>query len=80
MSSINYVLNNQSDKPFLIEEFYNLSCSTGELEIFLEQVEGNYHGLIGHYMGKTIEEYDTTVLVDYIHKEFLEFFIENNPN
>ena len=80
IASINYVKDNQSDKPFLIEEFYNLSCTTPELEIFLEQVDGYYHGLIGHYMGKTIEEYDTTVLIDYIHKEFLEFFIENNPN
>jgi len=80
MASINYVLNNQSDKPFLIEEFYNLSCSTPELVIFLDQIEGNYHGLIGHYMGKTIEEYDTTILVEYIHKEFLEFFIKNNPD
>jgi len=79
-ASINYVHNNQSDKPFLIEEFYNLSCTTPELEYFLEQVEGNYHGLIGHYMGKTIEEYDTTILVDWVHKEFLEFFIANNPN
>jgi hypothetical protein len=73
-------LNNQSDKPFLIEEFYNLNCSALELEDFLEQVEGFYHGLIGHYMGKTIEEYDTNIVVDVIHKEFLEFFISNNPN
>ena len=79
-NSINYVLNNQSDKPFLIEEFYNLSCSTTELEFFLNQINGNYNGVIGHYMGKTIEEYDTTNLVEYIHKEFLDFFIENNPN
>jgi hypothetical protein len=80
MASINYVINNQSDKPFLIEEFYNLSCSAPELVIFLDQVDGYYHGLIGHYMGKTIEEYDTTILIDFVHKEFLEFFIENNPN
>jgi hypothetical protein len=79
-ASVNYVLNNQSDKPFLIEEFYNLNCSALELEDFLEQVEGFYHGLIGHYMGKTIEEYDTNIVVDVIHKEFLEFFISNNPN
>jgi hypothetical protein len=79
-ASVNYVLNNQSDKPFLIEEFYNLNCSASELEDFLEQVEGFYHGLIGHYMGKTIEEYDTNIVVDVIHKDFLEFFISNNPN
>lgn len=79
-NSVNYVINNYSDKPFLIEEFYNLSCSTDDLVFFLEQIDGYYNGLIGHYMGKTIEEYDTTKLVDYIHKEFLEFFIENNPN
>lgn len=79
-ASVNYVLNNQSDKPFLIEEFYNLNCSAADLEVFLQQIEGNYHGLIGHYMGKTIEEYDTNVLVEVIHKQFLEFFIENNPN
>jgi len=80
LSSINYVKNNQSDRPFLIEEFYNLSCSTPELEIFLDEVDGYYHGLIGHYMGKTIEEYDTNVLIDVIHKQFIEFFIANNPN
>ena len=79
-ASVNYVLNNQSDKPFLIEEFYNLSCSTSDLEDFLDQVSGHYHGLIGHYFGKTIEEYDTNIIVDVIHKEFLEFFISNNPN
>jgi len=79
-ASVDYVLNNQSDKPFLIEEFYNLNCTPPELETFLGQVEGYYHGLIGHYMGKTIPEYDTTILVDWVHKEFLEFFIENNPN
>lgn len=79
-NSVNYVINNQSDKPFLIEEFYNLSCSTDDLVFFLDQIDGYYNGLIGHYMGKTIEEYDTTKLVDYIHKEFLEFFMENNPN
>lgn len=79
-ASADYVINNQSDKPFLMSEFYNLSCTTPELEDFLELVDGYYHGLIGHYMGKTIEEYDTTVLVDWIHKEFLEFFVENNPN
>lgn len=79
-ASINYVLSNQSDKPFLIEEFYNLSCSAPELELFLDLIEGSYHGLIGHYMGRTIEEYDTNILVDWVHKEFLEFFIENNPN
>ncbi len=80
MSSINYVINNQSEKPFVMSEFYNLSCSTSELEIFLDAVDGYYHGLIGHYMGKTLEEYDTTNLIDYIHKDFLEFFIEHNPN
>lgn len=80
MSSINYVKNNQSDKPFVMSEFYSLSCSTPELELFLSQIDGYYHGLYGHYMGKTLEEYDTTNLVEWIHKDFLEFFIENNPN
>jgi hypothetical protein len=80
MSSVNFVLNNQCDKPFLIEEFYNLHCSASELELFLELVDGSYHGLIGHYMGKTIEEYDTNIIVDRIHKDFLDFFIANNPN
>jgi len=78
-TNIKYVMNNQSDKPFLIEEFYNLNCSTDDLVTFLQAIDGNYHGLIGHYMGKTIEEYDTTNLVEYIHKSFLDFFIENKP-
>lgn len=79
-ASVNYVLNNQSEKPFLMSEIYNLSCTTDDLVVFLDQIDGNYHGLVGHYFGKTIEEYDTTILVEWIHKEFLDFFIENNPN
>ena len=79
-SSVNYVISNQSDKPFLIEEFYNLSCSASELVEFLNLIEGKYHGLVGHYFGKTLEEYDENILVEAIHKQFLQFFIDNNPN
>jgi len=78
--SVNYVINNQSDKPFLISEFFNLACDTTGLGEFLSGADGYYHGVIGHYFGRTLEEHDTTLLVDVIQKQFLEFFIDNNPN
>jgi len=77
---VQYLSENQSNKALLLEEFYNLLCSTDDLEYFLQQSEGNYHGVIGHYFGKKLEEYDDTDIVDAIHKDFMVFFMENNPN
>ena len=77
--SVDFVLNNQSDKPFLLEEFGRLHCSIEEMESVLNDIDGKYHGMIGHYFGKTLEEHENTI-VDALHKEFLEFFIANNPN
>jgi len=79
-SSIDYIKNNQSNKPFLIEETANLYCDTTELKYVLTQAEGYYHGVIGHYFGKKLEEYDDSSIVDAIHKQMVLFFINNNPN
>ena len=75
------ILNNQSSKPLVLEETSNLECSIEELQTFLDQIEGNYHGLMGHYFGKTVEEMQNSESVaDALHKDFIEFFSANNPN
>jgi len=79
--SVDRVLNSQSDSPFVLEEISNLHCTVLELETFLSQINGKYDGLMGHYFGKTLEEMRTSVTIaDALHKNFLEFFIANNPN
>jgi len=72
---------NQSNKPLIIEETSSLRCSIEELDVFLNQIDGKYNGLMGHYFGKTLAEMESSgTLVDAIHKDFVEFFISKNPN
>ncbi len=78
--TVDFVLSNQGQKPFLIEEIFNLNCTISELEWFLEEVDGKYAGLIGHYFGRTIEQYTNPDIQDALRRNFLTFFKENNPN
>lgn len=67
--------------PLVLGEIYNLYCSTDDLEAFLSTIEGNYRGLFGHYFGNTQEELaGQTKLTSRLQYQFMEFFIENNPN
>ncbi len=79
--SVDKVINNQSGAPLVIEETANLYCSIEELESFLTQIDGNYEGLMGHYFGKTLEEMQNSDTVsDALRRNFMNFFIANNPN
>jgi len=79
--SIDYILANNSDRPLIIEEIYTTYCSAQELEKFLDGIDGNYQGLMGHYFGRTIQDYESSSepLVQ-LRIDFLNFFIDNNPN
>ena len=79
-TSVNKVLDNQSDVPFVIEETYNLFCNIPELNNFLTEINGNYQGLMGHYLGTPIEDLDENIIADAIQKNFLQFLKDNNPN
>lgn len=78
--SINKVIANQSGVPLIIEETYNLNCNIGELEEFIDGVDGGYQGLMGHYFGTPLEDLSDLSIRQAIQKNFLEFFIANNPN
>ena len=75
-----YIADNQSDKPLVISEFFNLHCSADELKDYIEQTEGQFDGIIGHYFGKRLEDHSLFSVNDQIRKNFIEFMIENNPN
>lgn len=80
-ASVDYVKDNQTDKPFVIEEVYNLNCSIEELDSVLTAVEANTNGVVGHYFGQTIEELEKDSSTSAtLHKNFIEFFMTNNPN
>jgi len=78
--SIDKVISSQSDVPLVIEETSNLYCNIQELKEFLNGIDGKYNGLMGHYHGKPLDELDDSILNDAIQKNFLQFFIDNNPN
>ncbi|MDY7396961.1 cellulase family glycosylhydrolase [Aureibaculum sp. 2210JD6-5] len=78
--TINQVLNNQGNVPIVIEETYNLACNVSELQQFLDGIDGKYQGLMGHYFGTPLNQLDDTNINEAIQKNFLEFFIKNNPN
>lgn len=79
--SVDKVLNNQGEKPLILEETSNLECTIAELEAFLNQVDGKYNGLMGHYFGTTKEELEATDgFSAALRKNFLEFFVANSPN
>lgn len=79
--SVNYVKNNGSNRPLVLEETYNLFCKTNELETFLDGIDGHYQGLMGHYFGSTIEDYkNSNEPFKQLRIDFLNFFMDNNPN
>jgi len=77
--AIDYVSDNQSSVPLVVEETSNFNCNIDELGVFVDGIENNYQGLMGHYFGQTIDELDDTIIVDALHKNFLMFFIERKP-
>ncbi|MEP6514005.1 MAG: cellulase family glycosylhydrolase [Parafilimonas sp.] len=80
-TSENFVTDNQSDKPFLLEEISNLACDTTQLTIFLNDIPGKYNGLIGHYLGKTKKEcHESGTIPDLIQAQFINWFQDENPN
>jgi len=80
-TAVDKVENSQTSKPLVLEETSNLNCGIEELKTFLDDIDGNYNGLMGHYFGKTLADMqESTAITDALHTEFLEFFIANNPN
>lgn len=79
--SINKVKAEQSDRPLLISEYFNLKTGVDDLVTVLDAIEGDYQGLIGHYKGKTkAEHFQSQEVGDHIWGVFLKFFVEQNPN
>ena len=78
---IDYVLSGAKNRPLVVGEFFNLLCSPEKLGELLSAIEGNYHGLFGHYRGQTPDE---LAAEDDVHamiwRDFLLFFTANNPN
>jgi hypothetical protein len=78
---IDYVLSGQKNKTLVVGEFFNLNCSPGELDKFLLAINGRYHGLFGHYLGRSLHELvaegDTNAM---IQRDFLLLFMAKNPN
>ncbi len=78
---VEYVLAGPQSKPLVVEEFFNLHCTSVELDEFLRAIDGSYQGLFGHYGGRTIDELaaegDTKALMQ---RNFLLFFVSKNPN
>lgn len=79
-NAIDQILANQSNVPVVIEETSNLHCNIKELEEFITGIDGKYNGLLGHYFGTPIDELDESKINQAIQKNFLQFFIKNNPN
>jgi len=79
--SIDKVINNQGNSPLILEEISNLDCNIQELEDFLNQIEGKYQGLMGHYFGKTLSQMQANnSFSDATRANFINFFRANNPN
>jgi hypothetical protein len=67
-------------KPVVVEETFNLSCSTAELEEFLRQSRGIASGWMGHYDGQTPEQLEelrrtkAITIPQAIYLDFLTLF------
>jgi hypothetical protein len=79
-ASVKFVENNQTRVPLVITECSTLHCGEGELKDFINQIDGKYEGLVGHYFGKKPEDYKGETIIDALHKIAIEFFVKNNPN
>jgi hypothetical protein len=72
-------------KPVVIEETFPLSCSVEELEDFLKKSRGIACGWIGHYDGRSIEEFvklreaKKITLGEAIYSQWLELFVRLKP-
>lgn len=79
--SMDYVSSLQSNKPFVLEEFLNLTCTIEELQEFYDAVKPQVNGVYGHYLGTSKEELEASdEVASKLLLQFIEFFIENNPN
>ncbi len=72
-------------KPVVIEETFNLSCSTAESEDFIRRSRAHARGWIGHYDGQSIEELEarrtskTITLPQAIYLDLLALFRRIGP-
>ncbi len=68
-------------KPIVIEETFTLKCGVKDFDAFVDGSRKIADGWIGHYFGRTIEEYEKAkpTLVDAIHKAFLVYFKSKTP-
>lgn len=73
-------INSNLTTPLVIEEISNLNCTIEELEKFLDDIDGNYHGFYGHFHGKTLNELSSFSITDALNKQFFELFVRRNPN
>lgn len=78
---IDSILSSPKGEALVVEEFYNLHCSIEELDEFLLAIDGKYHGLFGHYGGRTLDELDSEGDPGaMMQRDFLLFFMAKNPN
>lgn len=77
--AVSYIEENQTS-PLIIEETSNLYCNITELEEFLDAIDGKYHGLLGHYQGKNLEELEDSSITDALKRNFIEMMMNRNPN
>ncbi len=67
-------------KPVVVEETFNLSCSTAEAEEFVRKLRGIASGWMGHYDGLTPEQYEerrrskTITIPQAIYLDWLTLF------
>jgi hypothetical protein len=72
-------------KPVVVEETFNLSCSTAEAEDFIKKSRPIARGWMGHYDGMTIEEAEglrrkgTLTISQAIYLDWLGLFKRSSP-
>ncbi|HEX3601122.1 MAG TPA: hypothetical protein VHU84_13315, partial [Lacipirellulaceae bacterium] len=72
-------------KPLVIEETFNLSCSTPELRQFLLDSRASACGWIGHYGGQTVGDFEALkksgrlTIPQALMREWLELFRDLRP-
>ena len=68
-------------KPIVIEETFTLRCGVKDFNAFVDGSRKIADGWVGHYFGRTIEEYEKEkgTLADAIHKAFLVYFRKKTP-
>ena len=68
-------------KPIIIEETFTLKCGVEDFNAFVDGSAKIADGWLGHYFGRTIEEYEKEkgTLAGAIHKAFLVYFKKKTP-